>query len=372
MKKSSFLNLFLYCNALLLTIIIGNYYYEKVTPLAHNAKTLMVNNLDELILLNEGKKDPKEFTISLLVSSYSPIVEALVEEFQKSFSAATARPYTIRLYNAESNYMLLDAMVKKLLTSSDDLIWVVGIQALQVVANNILKHPPTSPIMVSSVPWSLLQELAEETPILNKYATGWAATCDWALRIGLMHAMLPHAKKAIVVHEAGRRLTQREEMLEQLKAHGIAVTEVVIVDVATAINYVRNNLDGIDVIIVTRECGFISMIDKFINLASNYHVPLCAYDMSSIVKGAACGLCSNETVFGRYSAWFAKKLLLEGVRPSELSFVDIRDWGIHAMINENALASQCPNFPENIKFLMGHSYVIKESLSTIERELSEL
>lgn len=259
-------------------------------------------------------------------------------------------------------------MSTQVLAERYDLIWSIGILACQTIAPLITKYQPKTPILMSSIEWTALQDLAKENPTLPFYATGWGGSCDWNLRIDLMKLLMPHVKKALLVHQNPTLSDAQVELIETLKGKGITVSLVHAVDIGTTINYLRSALDSVDAIIITRESNLLNAMDKLVTLANNYQVPLYVSDLGSVTKGAACGIGSDETTFGRYSAWFAKKVLFEGRHPKELPFQEIKDWSVHAGLNITTMNLQNTHTPRAIVSLMRQRNIVIKEESPSDKE----
>ena len=301
-------------------------------------------------------KTTKPFEIGVLIFAHSTMTTKLIDEFKRWFNAHSPRPCNVHVHSANENYMTLDIMAQKLLLSKYDLIWAAGFQPVQTIAHKLTKEAPAAPILVSSISKDMLDELREQNPLFSRCVTGWYGSYDWNLRVTLLSTLLPHAKNALFFYHTSRQPLYLRDMQAELMRHDIRCTEIAITDAGDALNYVRTHAHEIDIIIVMRESGLVPVIDHLISLANKQRIPLFASDIDSVYKGAACGVCSDENTFGRYSAWFAKKLLVDGYKPYKLPFIEIKDWSVRAVVNGPALALQNAHVPKNILFLMKQSF----------------
>ncbi len=355
----------LFFNAFLLTLGIG-YLAHQPHATTHTGPTHKIwisHGINDIPLIAEEIGQPDVFTIGVLVYGCSPLVEALITEFEQTFKKATGTTCSIHLHTAEENYTLLSAMAHKLLNAAYNLIWVIGLQPAQAVAGLIPKHTPTTPIMLSSLPWDGLTELLQENPSLKTYTTGWGGSYNWTRRIEILKKLVPNIRKALFLYNTSRDPSCLDGIKAELDQHGITHTEVGIENINTTFNYLRNALEDIDVIIVLRDSGMVPAMDKLVALGNNYHVPIFVSDTISIERGAACGACSHEGSASHYSVWFAREMLIHKKKPSGISFIHIKDWDIDPILNKKTSTSTLQNTktPKNIQFLMKHGIVIKES-----------
>lgn len=299
----------------------------------------------------------KPFEIGMLIFTHSSLTDTLMQEFERWFNVHSTRPCHIQVHSANGNYMTLDIMAQKLLLSKYDLIWAAGFQPVQTIAHKLTKEAPAAPILATSISKDAVEELSAQNPFFSRYVTGWYGTYNWELRIELLTTLLPTTKNALFFYHTSRQPHYLRAMNEELTRRGIRCTQVGVTDVSDALNYVRAHPSEIDIIIVMREAGLVAIIDNLILLANKYRIPLYVSDSASVYKGAACGVCSDEQTFARYSAWFAKKLLVDGYKTQRLPFVEIKDWSVRAMVNNAAYVTQNARIPENILFLMQHSFI---------------
>ncbi|MDQ5940800.1 MAG: putative tryptophan/tyrosine transport system substrate-binding protein [Candidatus Dependentiae bacterium] len=356
---------FLFISAFVLTLGIG-YLAQQPHTTKHTEpvqKAWISNGISDIPIVTEEIHQSDVLTIGVLVYGCSPLVEALITEFEKTFKKATGKTCRIHLHTAEENYTILNAMAHKLLNARYDLIWAIGAQPAQAIAGLIPKHRPTTPIMLSSLPWSTLNELIQENPSLKKYATGWGGSYNWKHRIEILKKFVLNIKQVLFLYNISRDSSCLDEVKSELDQRGIGYKEIGIENTNTTFNYLRNTLDDIDVIIVLRDSGIVPAMTQLVSLGNNYHVPIFVSDALSIERGAACGACSHEESFSHYCVWFAKEMLIRKKKPYNLSFMHIKDWDIEPILNKetSSTALQNTGTPKNIEFLMKHGIVIKES-----------
>ena len=277
------------------------------------------------IVSSQIPETPRVYKIGILVrgEGYDPAVEGYLKKMKElGYEEGKNVIYDIRFVTAKED---LPVVAQEFIDAGVDLIHVYSTPATQAVYNATKDLPKPIPIVFGSMGDPLASGVVKGIQSSGTNVTGVASLSTelTAKRLELIQELFPAAKRVAMPHtarEAGDMAANIsvDIALETAEKLGMEIILFPVKDKAdnTRVAKLIKKKD-VEGIIVGGDSLIWGNIQDYINQAIEEKLPLAAFDISQVKKGALVGYGPDYAISGEQSAVLTDKIL-KGRLPTEL------------------------------------------------------
>ncbi len=331
----------------------------------------MVNNLMSRersavfsILRKNTKNDlaTKVHRVAILKPASSPTIEDIKMGFMDELGKDQNVYYEFKEYDAQGNRTLLRSQVEEILDGSYDLVFSMGTQAtlmMKEVGNKRQKNDVPTLFVGIKDPVEL--NLIESEQSSKNNFTGIAAVEDFELMVALLCLIKKNLRNVLIPYDpaqlGGQTAHLASTLAGLLEKRGINVKLVEVFNVGEIAQKVAPFMENADVLLTLRDHTTFTGIETLVKLCNQYHVTLFASDLDSVKHGAVLGFGFQEYDTGVAVGQRARKILIDGVKPSQIPITGMAE-NYRVRLNTEAMKDQNLVLDPNLFFLMTNGEVI--------------
>ena len=277
--------------------------------------------LSMTVTSDQQHKD-QSIRIAIFQPATHPALDEIAQGFIDTMQHAAQQNYVFDRYNGNGNKILMQAQAQEIIQKDYDLIFTIAVGCSVMVKDLCLKKHNQTPIVFTAVDDPIKLDLQGPT------ITGVIDQSNYPEQLDLLLAIQPSIKKLLLVYDQSQASgleKDKNQIRSIVEKKGISFACVEILNIADIQQKVTGAIESADVIMVLKDNTVVSGIDSLIALCQRYHVPLCASDLNSVAKGAALGYGIYEAESGIQAAYQAKFILEEGMLPSQLPVIAVKN-----------------------------------------------
>jgi len=270
---------------------------------------------------------PKEFKIGVFQGSHHPIFDKMISRFQLRLSELLNGKATFILQVAEENPMKTYRMAQSFANNDYDLVFVVGAEQAQSLANETKSVPivlgATDPVSAGILSdWNEVgKNLAGPNwKRLGRNITGTSDLSPIGAQLDYLIELIPKVRHVGMIFnpntDNAKEISNR--ILRECRARRLMLKTVPVFkqdDVEQAFSRLAGRVDALYVPMDAVDQQAFSTISK---LSTEYKVPIFSSNKSSVVNGAVFSVGFDYEELGRISAEMASKILLSNESPADM------------------------------------------------------
>jgi len=312
------------------------------------------------------KRYDQNYSIAIIQFAANPQIEEVIATYNENLQKHLPNAHIkTRTYNANGNLILLQAICQEALLSKCDLIYAIGVFTTQTLKELVTSRSYSSiPIVFCGMAKTVWDEwVQKECHDIQNYMTGIVGGYDWPKRVDLILTLKPNVSSVLIPHQPheGPFMQMIDDLCTELQKRNIKARQVIIESFSAVGEKIKPFLPETDLLFMTRDAFLLRTAENVINLCNRYGTTIFCSDLNSIEKGAAFGLGVDETLNGKISAAYSKKILLDHKKTSDIPIFNFEDNGNILMVNEKALQAQNLPLSPELLFILKNGFVIKEN-----------
>ncbi|QGY41166.1 ABC transporter permease [Pseudodesulfovibrio cashew] len=252
---------------------------------------------------------------------------------------------TANVHIAQGNPATNVQIISQIIGEQPDLVLAIATPGAQAAAQKIKDIPIVFTGVTDPVSAGLVKDLANSG---GGNITGMSDFSPMDKHVALIQEVVPTVKTIGVIYNAGEpnSVVLVNKLKEEAAKAGLSVEEATIANSSGVYQAAKSLVGRADAVYVPTDNTVVSAIESAVKVCRQNKLPLIAADVDSVSRGAVAAVALDYYKMGLQSGDMAYRILVEGVKPSDMPVEFLNDLNLH--VNKKAAASMGVTLPEEM------------------------
>ena len=279
-----------------------------------------------------------------------PSLDAVLKGFQDGLRTQGVEA-TYSVHTAQANMATANQIASLIAGEKPDLVLAIATPSAQACALAAKKSPvlAKAPLLFTAITDPVGAGLVADLNMPGANITGVSDMLPVDKHMGLVRRFFPELKKLGMIYNAGEANSKTTVAMVQEEGArvGFVVVEATVAKSSDVYQAAKSLVGKVDAIYLPTDNTVISAVESVIKVCEEEKIALFSADVDSVQRGTMAALAFDYYQHGVQTAAMAKRLLMDGAKPSETPVETQQELILH--LNLKAAAKMGVTVPEDVK-----------------------